>query len=694
MEETLEGVLNSFRAACKDSRVFLSPNIPPTRARGAVAAYARGVNPSDILLLYDDTFLGGGGEGLIITRYAVFGRSAGRTGVKVLLRDVDAATVEPSGWLRKPGLVVNGTTLTELHLYAPQQETPKKLAELLTALRPFGTDPSTATPPPPPISPMEWAKSHWLPLVAVATFAIVAGLLLAGSGPSGTARDARSGLVAGARAGAGGAVTAESQASQVDASMTQDTESTGDSTAHLPRDTGLCANGRPQKGKADAMVTVVRFESLQSGASENAQSRIDWLIGLYRDDVRWVWVNNPSSFGSEQMPAAIAAMAAARQGKFWEMHEKIMGNQGSLSATSYARWAADLGLDTKQFDADLKDSSVEAQLNKDKSIAAQLDVGIIPVFFVDGKKVAISELSAEIDAALVAAKQLAASGLAGEQLRLAAHTARNPSTGAKIFYNFVSADASAKTEGSGDPLDLQPGADLPSYGSGWSAFAGLPSPDDLWFLESRVSGCDKETTYGIAPGDDEFERNANEKRRSTLRTELSDRLFVLHPDQVEASTGEYNFKTNSLPVLVAAKSSDFAFSGKAPKTKCEGEIVSWAYCLGYCIGSDSCSSEHSCSYDPDGLPLAVQLSLPPEDAKRIKSQQMRADVVVRIKGVSRHKKCIVERFDCDDLHQAPERDNAGAGPIVLVDVVAARVTADNKLVYQFDKGVKGTTGKR
>lgn len=44
-----------------------------------------------------------------------------------------------------------------------------------------------------------------------------------------------------------------------------------------------------------------------------------------------VWKNLPLSFHPNAMPAALAAMAANDQGKFWEMHDKIFENQRDMS---------------------------------------------------------------------------------------------------------------------------------------------------------------------------------------------------------------------------------------------------------------------------------------------------------------------------------------------------------------------------
>ena len=41
---------------------------------------------------------------------------------------------------------------------------------------------------------------------------------------------------------------------------------------------------------------------------------------------------------------------------------------------------------------------------------------------------------------------------------------------------------------------------------------------------------------------------------------------------------------------------------------------------------------------------------------------------------------------CDDLDAAPEQKDAGAGVIIVAEVVAARLEAGGKIVHTFDKG--------
>ncbi len=64
-------------------------------------------------------------------------------------------------------------------------------------------------------------------------------------------------------------------------------------------------------------------------------------------------------------PAACAAEAAALQGRFWEMHDLLFGDQGRLEDPHLWSRARALGLDVERFDADRRSDSVQARVRGD-----------------------------------------------------------------------------------------------------------------------------------------------------------------------------------------------------------------------------------------------------------------------------------------------------------------------------------------
>ena len=85
-------------------------------------------------------------------------------------------------------------------------------------------------------------------------------------------------------------------------------------------------------------------------------------------------------------PAAHAATEAAhRQGKFWEMHDRIFGNQREMSPQKYFEYASEMGLDVEKFKRDVVSEAVKKRVDADAQEAARLGVTGTPGFFVNGR---------------------------------------------------------------------------------------------------------------------------------------------------------------------------------------------------------------------------------------------------------------------------------------------------------------------
>ena len=93
----------------------------------------------------------------------------------------------------------------------------------------------------------------------------------------------------------------------------------------------------------------------------------------------------PLSIHSKAADAHAAAEAAFRQGKFWEMHDKIFEDQRGMSPEKYLEYAAEIGLDVDRFKKDLTSNEVKSRIDADKSEAAKLGATGTPAFFVNGR---------------------------------------------------------------------------------------------------------------------------------------------------------------------------------------------------------------------------------------------------------------------------------------------------------------------
>jgi len=93
----------------------------------------------------------------------------------------------------------------------------------------------------------------------------------------------------------------------------------------------------------------------------------------------------PLSIHPKAQAAHAASEAAHRQGKFWEMHDKIFENQRQLDNATYLKYATELGLDIEQFKKDQKSAKVKKRIDADVAQAGKLGVTGTPAFYVNGR---------------------------------------------------------------------------------------------------------------------------------------------------------------------------------------------------------------------------------------------------------------------------------------------------------------------
>ncbi|MCB0317866.1 MAG: thioredoxin domain-containing protein [Bdellovibrionales bacterium] len=132
---------------------------------------------------------------------------------------------------------------------------------------------------------------------------------------------------------------------------------------------------------------MVEFSDFQCPYCKRGADTMAEVLKAYPNDVNLVFKNLPLPFHKQAGPAAKAALAAGKQGKFWEMHDRLFNNQQRLSAGFYEEQAKDLGLDVEKFKTDLNDPELEKQLKADMDLAQKHGISGTPGFFVNGVEV-------------------------------------------------------------------------------------------------------------------------------------------------------------------------------------------------------------------------------------------------------------------------------------------------------------------
>lgn len=150
----------------------------------------------------------------------------------------------------------------------------------------------------------------------------------------------------------------------------------------------LPAGNSPFKGPADAPVTLALFSDFQCPFCSQIPGLVDQLLKAYPKEVKFVYKEFPLvTIHQNAMPAARAAVAASKQGKFWEMHDKLFANQRALQADNLKQYAKDIGLDAAKFEQDLASPAVQKEIDDDVRLAQQSQVSGTPTLFLNGKRV-------------------------------------------------------------------------------------------------------------------------------------------------------------------------------------------------------------------------------------------------------------------------------------------------------------------
>ena len=146
-------------------------------------------------------------------------------------------------------------------------------------------------------------------------------------------------------------------------------------------------DAQPTKGPKDAKVTIIEVSDFQCPFCSRATPTVKQIMDAYPNDVRVVWANNPLAFHKDAMPAAKAAYAAHKQGKFWEMHDKLFANQRELTPENFEKYAQELGLDLAKFKADMASPEIEQQIKKEQALYTSRGARGTPGFFINGRLV-------------------------------------------------------------------------------------------------------------------------------------------------------------------------------------------------------------------------------------------------------------------------------------------------------------------
>lgn len=141
----------------------------------------------------------------------------------------------------------------------------------------------------------------------------------------------------------------------------------------------------PADGAAEAPVTIVYWSDYACGYCYRVQPTLDTLTRMFPGQLRWVHRTLP--LDDEETIGAEAALAAAAQGQFRPMNDRLYALAGHVDRPAVELIARELGLDMVRFRGELDARTYRAQIAADIADARALGVSGTPTFFVNGRPI-------------------------------------------------------------------------------------------------------------------------------------------------------------------------------------------------------------------------------------------------------------------------------------------------------------------
>ena len=172
-------------------------------------------------------------------------------------------------------------------------------------------------------------------------------------------------------------------------------------SGRLPMDKRLTARS---KGDPKASVWVVEYFDYQCGACKAASAWLDEYIAQHPGRLYLQERFHPLQHHPFGLRSAVFAECAARQGKFWPLHDKLFESQDTWSQSKETeallrQYAVEAGADADKLDACLADPSAEQDVVKERDEGLALGITSTPTSFVNGKMlVGVQRLKEDIAA--------------------------------------------------------------------------------------------------------------------------------------------------------------------------------------------------------------------------------------------------------------------------------------------------------
>jgi protein-disulfide isomerase len=142
----------------------------------------------------------------------------------------------------------------------------------------------------------------------------------------------------------------------------------------------------PRKGPKAAKVTIAEFSDFQCPFCKRVGPTVKEVEQKYGKEVAIVFINQPLPFHEHALDAAHAFQAANRQGKAWQMHDKMFENNTALERANLEKYAAEIGLNVDRFKKDMDDPKIKEEVAAHQKLANAVGANGTPTFYINGRE--------------------------------------------------------------------------------------------------------------------------------------------------------------------------------------------------------------------------------------------------------------------------------------------------------------------
>ena len=154
-------------------------------------------------------------------------------------------------------------------------------------------------------------------------------------------------------------------------------------------------------GKKDAPVTLMEFGEYENEECAKANEIVKQLLEEFDGKIRFQFRHFPLTLIHQRsLKASESAVAAAQEGKFWEMHNVLFQNRRNLGTTSLKLYSKEAGVKNKKFLDDLVNGVYGWQIQDDLKEGINRGVKELPAFFINDEPIAGKPTYANLSAAI------------------------------------------------------------------------------------------------------------------------------------------------------------------------------------------------------------------------------------------------------------------------------------------------------